>query len=299
MSESEIKIKRSGFIGLFGRPNVGKSTLLNCLLGQKIAITSPKPQTTRNRIAGILNRGEGQAVFLDTPGVHLGGKQINRFMVGEALSCLSDVDAAVLIVDAEKGLRPDDELLIDHLKTTEAPIVLAANKCDVATKSLSVFSSLLNFHSEHLISALTGEGIEPFLETVFSLLPEGPEYYPEDMITDHSERFMAEEFIREKIFEAAGEEVPYSVAVAVEAWENKPEKNLTVIHAAIHVERDSQKQIIIGKGGSMIKKIGFQARIDLEALLETKVYLDLHVRVEKNWTKDPKALRRFGYGAKP
>jgi len=297
MSELNETIERSGFIGLFGRPNVGKSTLLNCILGRKIVISSSKPQTTRNRIAGILTRDGVQAVFLDTPGVHEGGKQINRFMVGEALSCLSEVDAAIFIVDAASGLREGDRLLAERMKKIDAPIILALNKNDVAGKPLAAFLDLAPFHSIHKISALTGEGVEELLEAVFKLLPEGPEYYPDDMITDRSERFIAEEFVREKIFESVEEEIPYSVAVAVEAWKEKPEKNLTVIHIAVHVERDSQKQIIIGKGGSVIKKVGLEARRDLEKLLGTRVYLDLHVRVEKNWTKDPKALRRFGYGA--
>jgi GTP-binding protein Era len=289
-----MSINRSGFIALLGRPNVGKSTLLNRLLGEKIAITSAKPQTTRNRVAGVLNRGATQMVFFDTPGVHLGAKLLNRYMVREALSCVPDVDAAVLVVDAEEGLRADDELLMEHLRGVPIPVVLAVNKVDVGKAPTEVFARLFPFHSCHRVSALSGEGTEGLLETLAELLPEGPEYYPEDMLTDRSERFIAQEFIREKVFELTGEEIPYSVAVTVESWQER-ENGVVVIHATIHVERESQKGIVIGKGGHLIKEVGLRARTDLEALLGAPVFLDLHVSVDKNWTKDPRALRRYGY----
>lgn len=295
MTDIAIPITHSGFIGLLGRPNVGKSTLLNCILGHKIVITSPKPQTTRNKVAGILNRGPAQMIFFDTPGVHEGSKLINRWMMGEALSCLPDVDAAVFLADAVEGLRPDDESLARRLRGIRAPVLLAVNKVDVGAAPTEVFSHLLPFRSAHRISAVTGEGLESLLDALCELLPEGPEYYPEDALTDRTERFIAQEFIREKVFELTGEEVPYSVAVTVESWTERSDSGLVVIHATIHVERDSQKGIIIGKGGRLIKALGRRARLDLEALLGARVYLDLHVSVDRNWTKDPRALRRYGY----
>ncbi len=289
-------ITHSGFVGLLGRPNVGKSTLLNRVLGQKLAITSPKPQTTRNRLAGVLNRGPVQMVFLDTPGVHRGSKPINRYMEREALACLPDVDAVVLLVDAAEGRRSDDEELARRLSGARVPVILAVNKADVGRTSTDAFASLLPFRSVHRISALTGAGVDALLDDLVSLLPEGPEYFPDDALTDRSERFIAQEFIREKVFELTGEEVPYSVAVTVESWKER-ENGMVVVHATIHVERDSQKGIVIGKGGHLIKAIGQRAREDLEALLGTSVFLDLHVAVEHNWTRDPRALRRFGYEA--
>lgn len=287
-------ITHSGFVGLLGRPNVGKSTLLNRVLGQKLAITSPKPQTTRNRLAGVVNRGHAQLVLLDTPGVHRGTQAMNRYMEREALSCVPDADALVFLADAEEGRRPGDDALAERLAGARAPILLAVNKADVGRTPTAAFSSLLAFHSVHRISARTGEGIEGLLDALVSLLPEGPEYFPDDALTDRSERFIAQEFIREKVFALTGEEVPYSTAVTVESWKER-ENGMVVVHATVHVERDSQKAIVIGKGGHLIKAIGQRAREDLEALLGAPVYLDLHVAVERNWTRDPRALRRFGY----
>jgi GTP-binding protein Era len=285
----------SGFIGLLGRPNVGKSTLLNRILGQKIAITSPKPQTTRNRVVGVLNRGRTQMIFFDTPGVHEGSKLINRYMAREALSCLPDVDVAVFLADATQGPRQDDAALAQHLRLASVPVLLTVNKVDIGSVASEEFSGLHEFHSVHRISAVTGEGVDGLLDELASLLPEGPEYYPPDMLTDRSERFIAQEFIREKVFGLTGQELPYSVAVTVELWKEKPETGMVVVHATIHVERESQKGMIIGKGGRVIKEVGRRARLDLEALLGSRVYLDLHVSVDRNWTKDPRALRRYGY----
>ncbi len=288
-------ITHSGFVGLLGRPNVGKSTLLNRILGQKIVITSPKPQTTRNRVAGVLNRGPVQVVFFDTPGVHRGEKLINRYMVREALSCLPDVDLAVFLADATAGVHPDDRALAERLSGARVPVLLAVNKADAGRTPADAFAGLLPFAAHHRISALTGEGVDRLVGDIAGRLPEGPAYYPDDVPTDRSERFIAQEFIREKLFELTGEEIPYSIAVSVESWKEKPETGLVVIHATIHVERDSQKGIVIGKGGRVLKEAGQRARADLEGLLGARVYLDLHVTVDKNWTKDPQALRRFGY----
>jgi GTP-binding protein Era len=288
-------ITHSGFIVLLGRPNVGKSTLLNHILGQKIAIASPKPQTTRNRVVGVLNRGCVQMIFFDTPGVHQGTKLINRYMSREALSCLPDVDAVVLLVDATQPPRPDDEGLARHLEAVRVPVLLAVNKIDLGSTPTAAFSHLHPFHFTHRISAVTGRGVQELLDALARILPEGPEYYPPETLTDRSERFIAQEFVREKVFELAGQEVPYSVAVTVEQWRENPGTGLVTIYATIRVERPSQKGIIIGKGGQLIKEIGRRARLDLEALLGTRVYLDLHVSVDRNWTRDPQALRRYGY----
>lgn len=296
--EEPTPITRSGFVGILGRPNVGKSTLLNRLLGQKLVITSPRPQTTRNRVVGVLNRGGVQIIFFDTPGVHEGEKLINRYMVKEALSCLPDLDVAVFLADATEIPHRDDEALARHLADAKVPILLALNKIDIGCVPAPFFSALLPFRSVHKISAVTGDGVAGLLDEIASLLPEGPEYYPDDALTDRSERFIAEEFIREKVFALTAEEIPYSVAVTVDSWKDTPETGLVVIHATIHVERDSQKGILIGKGAHLIKEIGKRARLDLEALLGARVYLDLHVGVEKNWTREPAALRRFGYEVK-
>jgi GTP-binding protein Era len=258
-------------------------------------ITSPKPQTTRNRVTGVVNRGPVQMVFLDTPGVHRGEQLINRYMVREALSCVSDVDVVVLLVDATAYPTEDDRELASQLVAAPVPVVLVVNKVDAGRTPNEAFAGLHRFHSVHRISALTGDGVPGLLDSLAELLPEGPEYYPEDMLSDRSERFIAQEFIREKLFELTEEELPYSIAVTVEQWEEKVETNLVVIHATVHVERDSQKGMVIGKRGGLIKDVGQRAREDLERLLGTRVYLDLHVSVDKNWTKDPKALRRYGY----
>ena len=292
---SETQITHSGFISLLGRPNVGKSTLLNRLLGEKLVITSPKPQTTRNRITGVLNHGSCQLIFFDTPGVHESEKLINRYMTRQALSTLGDVECAVLIVDAKTGVSEGDRALAAKLCATEVPVVLAVNKIDQANYRKADFADIAKFNAVIEISALTGTGVKELLDKLTSLMPEGPEYYPDDVLTDRPERFIAQEYIREKVFSNTGEEIPYSVAVTVDSWEDKPEKNLAVIHATIHVERKSQKGIIIGAGGKLIKKIGQLARQDLEKLLGCRVFLDLHVGVEHNWTKDPQQLRRFGY----
>ncbi|RMG84342.1 MAG: GTPase Era [Candidatus Dadabacteria bacterium] len=288
-------VTRSGFVGILGRPNVGKSTLLNRVLGQKVVITSPKPQTTRNRVAGVLTRGGVQMVFFDTPGVHGGEKLLNRYMVKEALACVPDVDVALFLVDAVTGRHRDDEVLAEHLGRSGKPVILVVNKADQGRTATEAFLDLVTPVSVHRISALTGEGVDELLEDLAGRMPEGPAYFPEDQLTDRPERFLAEEFIREKLFELTGEEIPYSVAVTVEAWEERPETDLVVIHATIHVERPSQKGIVIGKGGRLIKEVGRRARLDLEALLGARVFLDLHVTVDRNWTKDPRALRRFGY----
>jgi GTP-binding protein Era len=291
---------KSGFVSIIGRPNVGKSTLLNALLGEKVSIVSEKPQTTRNTIRGVKSLKDCQIVFLDTPGVHGGKGLLNRFMVNEALQSLKGVDAAVLVVEAgARGPATDDHVILDGLKGFKRPVILCINKIDRVEKRtilplIAAMSGLHPFEEVVPLSARTGDGVPILLDAVQRLMPEGPRYFPEDVVTDSPARFVAAEFIREKINECTRDEVPYSVAVVVESFKEKKD-GLVSISAVINVERDSQKGIIIGSRGSMLKRIGRSARLSIEDLLGARVYLELFVRVEKDWTRSPKALKEFGY----
>ena len=289
---------KSGFVSIIGRPNVGKSTLLNAILGEKIAIVSPKPQTTRNSIRGIKNMEDAQIIFLDTPGIHSDKGYLNEFMIKEAISAIEDVDVIVYLIEPAKTLEKDDPLIIDNLRRIKSPVILGINKTDITRKDnilplINEYSKLYPFKEIIPISATRGEGIETLVKIVAKLLPEGPKYFPEDILTDIPERFIVAEIIREKIFKLTRQEIPYSTAVVIDAFKEKPK--LVSISATINVERDSQKGIIIGKGGKMLKEIGTLARIDIEKLLGAKVYLELFVKVEKDWTKDKKLLKEFGY----
>jgi len=289
---------KSGFISIIGRPNVGKSTILNAMLGEKISIVSEKPQTTRNTIRGVKNIEDGQIVFLDTPGIHEGGGLLNKFMVREATASLKDVDAVLFMVEAMHPPGGDDALIIEALKRLKCPVVLAINKLDRVEKPallplIEQYSRLMDFKDIVPVSAIKGVGVPELEKVLCALLPEGPKYFPDDMVTDTPVRFLAGEIVREKVFQFTHNEVPYSVAVAVEKFEEK--KALISISAVINVERDSQKGIIIGKKGEMLKRIGTSARIDLEKLLASKVYLELFVRVQKDWTRSPSSLKGFGY----
>ncbi len=281
-----------------GAPNAGKSTLLNRLLGEKISITSRKPQTTRNKILGVFHMPVAQIVFLDTPGVHPAKDILNKRIVEAALSSIADVDVVVLIVDAIKPDPISDQILLKTLSTAKKPVVLAINKID-RDKSLDLSSiinqweNLYSFEQIVPISAKFGFGIEKLIHALSDILPPGPPFFSEDTLTDMPMRFIVAEMIREKVFRLTGEEIPYSVAVTIEKYEEK--NNLSVIHAIIHVEKNSQKGIIIGKKGHMLKKIGQDARKDIEKFLGHPIFLNLFVRVQKNWSKDTKALRKFGY----
>lgn len=291
---------KSGFISIIGRPNAGKSTLLNAILGEKISIVSEKPQTTRNVIRGVKNLEEAQVVFIDTPGIHKGKGLLNEFMVKEALSTLREVDGIVYLVEANRPVTDDDRFIITGLKGIKCPVILGINKVDKIDRRMVLplieeYSKLYPFKEIVPISALKQDGIDVLLGIIAGLLPEGPRYFPEDAITDVPERFIAAEIIREKIFRFTTEEVPYSVAVVIERFEEKKGRDLISISAAINVERDSQKGIIIGKAGAMLKRIGTAAREDLEKLLNARVYLELFVRVQEEWTKKPGALKEFGY----
>ena len=295
---------KSGFVAIIGRPNVGKSTLLNAILGEKIAIVSKKPQTTRNKIRGIKNMENAQIIFLDTPGIHTAKGYLNKFMVKEALSALEDVDCIIYMVEATREVIEEELFIIENFKKVapdgQPPIILCINKTDMAEKNkllplIDQYSKLYAFKEIIPLSAAKGEGVDELLKLIIQLLPEGPKYFPEDILTDLPERFVAAEIIREKVFEFTKQEIPYSTAVVVDRFKENPQKKLVSISATINVERDSQKGIIIGKKGGMLKQIGTSARIDIERLLGTKVFLELFVKVQKDWTKDKKMLKEFGY----
>ncbi|UCF55875.1 MAG: GTPase Era [Deltaproteobacteria bacterium] len=291
---------KSGFIAIIGAPNVGKSTLLNQLLGQKVAITSEKPQTTRHRILGVAHLPGAQLVFLDTPGIHRARGPLNVRMVEVALKVLGDVDLVVFITDAASPDNASDEIILEPLRKRNLPVILAINKVDLVNKArllplIEQWHEAYAFRAIVPISALERIQIDDLVAEMVAVLPEGPQYYPEDSVTDLPERFIAAEMIREKVFRLTDQEIPYGAAVTVESFEERPGKNLIDIQATIHVERDSQKPIIIGKAGRMLKRIGEQARIDIEQMVGRKVFLKLWVRVQKKWTRDTKAIKRFGY----
>lgn len=291
---------KSGFVAIIGAPNVGKSTLLNQLLGQKIAITSKKPQTTRHRILGVAHLPEAQLVFLDTPGIHRARGPLNVRMVEVALKVLGDVDLVVFITDAVSPDNASDEIILESLRKRNLPAILAINKVDLVEKEpllplIEKWQAAYPFRAIVPISALERIQIDDLVAEMVAVLLEGPQYYPEDSVTDMPERFIATEMIREKVFRLSGQEIPYGVAVTVESFKERPGKDLIDIQATIHVERDSQKPIIIGKAGRMLKRIGEQARIDIEQMVGRKVFLKLWVRVQKKWTRDTKAIKRFGY----
>ncbi len=291
---------KSGFISILGRPNVGKSTLFNRILGEKIAIVTEKPQTTRNRILGIKHVEGGQMIFLDTPGLHQGRSALNQRMVQTAIASGQEADALLFVIEATSPLIKEDRQMLESLKGSQGVRFLIINKIDLVRKErllpiIDQYQKLHPFQAILPISAMTGEGIEILLEEIMEVLPESPPYYPEDMITDQTERFLVSEVIREKVIEQTFQEIPYSTAVTIESFKEHPEKNLVVIKATIHVERISQKKILIGKGGQKLKQIGEMARKAMEAFLEKKIFLELWVTVEKNWTQDPPALNRLGY----
>jgi GTP-binding protein Era len=299
MNSDESKFL-SGFVAIVGPPNVGKSTLLNRLLGTKIAIVSPKPQTTRNRILGIYH-GEGyQIAFMDTPGIHKTRTPLHKSMIASAQEAFHEVDIIMMMIEMP---RPDDEdipLILKNLEQTRKPSFLIINKIDTGSKKellpiIESFSRLNRFDAIIPVSALEGEGIEHLMKQLRSRLKPGPAFFPEEMKTDQSDSFLVSEMIREKIFLHTRQELPYSSAVTVDRMEDKPDKNLLTVTARIHVESDSQKGVLIGQKGRMIKAIGQSARRELERIFETRIFLDLTVRVEKNWSRDTRALRRLGY----
>ena len=291
---------RSGFVAILGAPNVGKSTLLNRVLGQKVSITSKKPQTTRNRILGVVHRDTSQMVFLDTPGIHRARHPLNVRIVDVALATLSEVDLVLLMVDAQHTDDASERLLLDKLAQQQQPVLLAINKIDqvkppTILELIEGWSKRFDFAAVVPISAKQGLQVERLQNAMEALLPEGPPFFPPDSLTDLPTRFIAAEMIREKAFRLTGQEIPYAVAVTIDAFNEEKAGALIRIHATIHVERDSQKGIVIGKQGAKLRQIGEAARKEIETMLGTKVLLKLFVRVQKNWSKDTKALRKFGY----
>lgn len=296
MSDNKFK---SGFVSIIGRPNVGKSTLLNTILGEKISITTSKPQTTRNRITGVKNLPDAQIVFWDTPGIHKAKDLINRVMVKSAISTISEVDVVLFMIEADSPSGAGDDFIINLLKEAKKTVILLINKIDMVKKQqllpiIDKISKKYDFKEIIPLSAKTGEGLDRLQEVIIDVLDEGPKFFPDDQITDLPERFLVSEMIREKIYSLLKEEVPYSTAVEIEEFVDKESKNLVILKALIYVERDSQKRIIIGKNGSIIKEIGVQARKDIERLLGARVYMDIFVKVKSGWSRNVAMLRDLG-----
>lgn len=290
----------SGFIGIIGPPNVGKSTLLNHILRTKLAIVSPKPQTTRNRILGIYH-GEGfQIIFMDTPGIHNTRSALHESMVASARAACREVDMVLLMIEICHPNDPSILSIVENLKRMRKPCILVINKIDMMAKEhllpvMDHYRQVYDFEDIIPVSAIKGDGLDRLLERLKENLRPGPQLFPLDMKTDQSEVALVSEIIREKIYYHTSKELPYSSAVTVDKMEEIPAKNLLAIAARIHVERESQKAVLIGKRGRMIKAIGRSARLELEKMFGVRIYLDLIVRVEKNWTRDTRALRRLGY----
>lgn len=298
----EVKF-RSGFVSIVGRPNVGKSTFLNRVLGKKIAIMSDKPQTTRNKIQGVVTDLDSQTIFIDTPGIHKPKHELGKFMTNLAIGTLNQVDAVMFMVNANEKVGKGDRFIIDYLKSVKQPVYLVINKIDLIKKE-ELLEVIASYREEHdftgiiPISAITGENVATLLAVIKETLPEGPQFYPSEYITDHPERFIIAELIREKVLQLTHEEVPHSVAVVIEKIEKAPGENLIDVMATIVVERTSQKGILIGKGGKMLKDIGTLARQDIINLLGSKIYLELWVKVQKDWRNKKLHLNDFGYSEK-
>ena len=289
---------RAGFVAIIGRPNAGKSTLLNHLVGQKVAIVTSKPQTTRNRIQGIVTRPEGQIVLIDTPGLHDASSVLNRQMMREVSAALEGIDVLLMIIDATRTMPHADQMLLDRAKRYESKTILALNKIDKLPKPkllplLQEFAKAFPFAALVPISALTGSGLDALLDEIFKELPENDNFFPEDQVTDQPERFLAAEIVREKAIQLTYHEVPHALAVFVDKFEETPK--ILRIEMTLHVERDSQKKILIGRKGEMLKKVGTEARKELETLLGTKIYLGLFVKVVEGWRDNPSKVRELDW----
>jgi GTPase len=289
----------SGFVSILGRPNAGKSTLLNALLGTKLAIVAPKAQTTRTTIQGVLNLDGAQVVFLDTPGIHDSGSLMNRRMMDSVRNAMEDRDLLLYLADATLDPRDDDERAIALVKKSRAPVFLVLNKIDRVPDKRNLLLRIERYKAIHEfaeylpVSALTGNGLDDLKRSVVARLPEGDAFFPPGYLTDQPERFLVAELVREKVLRMTQQEVPHSVAVLIEKWEDTPK--ITRIFAAVFVERPGQKAIIIGAGGSMLKKIGTSARIEAEELLDRKIYLELFIKVKENWRQDPAFLNEIDW----
>lgn len=290
---------KSGFVAIVGRPNVGKSTLMNHVIGQKIAIMSDKPQTTRNKIHGVYTTDDLQIVFLDTPGIHKPNSKLGNYMMKAAESALDEVDAVLFLTDISEELGGGDRFIIERLKSVKTPVFLVLNKIDKVTPDamlpiIDKWRKLRDWTEIVPVSALQGNNVTALLDQLSKYLGEGPMYYPADQVTDHPEQFVCAELIREKILQMTREEIPHSIAVEIESM-SKAENGLVNIGAVIYVERDSQKGIIIGKSGSLLKEIGKQARADMERLLGSKIFLELWVKVNKDWRNRESVLKSLGF----
>ena len=298
MAREMVRAFRSGFAAILGRPNVGKSTLINRLVGQKVSIVTSRPQTTRTRVLGIVNRPDAQLVLIDTPGMHKDGTALGRQMSSEIKQALEGIDLLAVMIDAPRGLTPADRLVFERARQFSGPTVLLLNKIDAMSKPallplMESCSKEVAFAEMIPISALTGDGVQTVIERFLTYLPEGPPHFPQDQFTDQPERFLAAEIVREKIMAATRQEVPRAVAVRVESFEEK--KGLIRILASIQVERESQKGIVIGRGGAMLKQIGTEARKELEGFFGLKVYLQLRVTVAPDWREDPQRVQELDW----
>lgn len=291
---------RSGFIALIGRPNVGKSTLLNALVGEKVAIISDRPQTTRNQIRAVLTRPQFQAIFIDTPGLHKPKHMLGSTMVQVARNTMQEVDLIFFLVEVNEPPGPGDQYISETLAQVSSPKFLILNKIDLVKQGRleeirKLYQNLCPFKGIFAISALNQVALDPLLDAIIEYLPEGPQYYPPDMVTDQPERFIAAEIIREKVIHLTRQEIPFSIAVVIEEMKPRDSGNLLDIRAEIFVERKSQVGIVVGKGGLLLKEAGSRARQELEALFGQKVFLDLRVKVKRDWRNREDELRRLGY----
>jgi GTP-binding protein Era len=298
VQKSSVSKRRAGFVAIIGRPNAGKSTLLNRFVGQKVAIVTSKPQTTRNRIQGIVTRPEGQIVFIDTPGLHEADSVLNRQMMREVSAALEGIDVLLLMIDASRTLPHPDSLLVEKAQRSSGATILALNKIDRLPKPkllplMDAFQKAFPFAALVPISALKGDGCEELLREILNHLPEGEPFFPEDQVTDQPERFLASEIIREKAIDLTYHEVPHALAVVVDKFKEGPK--ILRIHATLYVERDSQKKILIGHKGEMLKKVGMAARKELEALLGTKIFLEMFVKVDRGWRENPMRVRELDW----
>lgn len=291
---------KSGFISIIGRPNVGKSTFLNRVVGQKIAIMSDKPQTTRNKVQGVVTTEDSQMVFIDTPGIHKPKHKLGDFMMKVAKNTLKEVDLVLFMANADESLGKGDEFIMEMLGDSGTPVVLVLNKIDLIHPDeligvIDTYRGQMDFDEIVPISALQGNNVERLMEVIKEYLPEGPQYYPADQVTDHPERFIISELIREKVLHLTREEIPHSVAVVIERIAKREGQDTVDVSATIVVERDSQKGIVIGKRGALLKEVGTRARQDIEMLLGSKVYLELWVKVQKDWRNRSNQLREYGF----
>ncbi|MDM5221948.1 GTPase Era [Peribacillus sp. NJ11] len=298
--DTQVKGYKSGFISIIGRPNVGKSTFLNRVIGQKIAIMSDKPQTTRNKVQGVLTQNDSQMIFIDTPGIHKPKHKLGDFMMKVATNTLKEVDLILFMINATEGYGRGDEFIIEKLQSVKTPVFLVVNKIDAMHPDdllpiIEKYQQLYPFAAVVPISALEGNNVETLLEQIKEHLPEGPQFYPAGQVTDHPERFIISELVREKVLHLTREEIPHSVAVVIDSIKKMDNSDTINVMATIVVERDSQKGIVIGKQGKMLKEVGSRARVDIENLLGSKVFLELWVKVQKDWRNKASQLRDYGF----